>query len=73
VFTILGMAQRTRLVDWNRKDLPPEFRDLPAGRYRVEVVDGEAPVLGPTKKPASRRPLSRTARSDSSRRSAPAK
>lgn len=32
---------------WNGKDLPPEFRDLPAGRYLVEAVDGEAPVLGP--------------------------
>jgi hypothetical protein len=36
-----------RPVYWNGKDLPPEFRDLPAGRYLVEAVDSEAPVLGP--------------------------
>ena len=32
---------------WNGKDLPAEFRDLPAGRDLVEAVDGEAPVLEP--------------------------
>ena len=46
-FTFLGMARCTRLVYWNGKDLPPEFRDLSAGRYLVGAVDGEAPVLGP--------------------------
>ena len=35
-----------RIVTWNGKDLPPEFRDLPAGRYAVELVD-EAPKLTP--------------------------
>jgi hypothetical protein len=34
-------------VIWNGKDLPAEFRDLPAGRYVVEAVDDEAPALSP--------------------------
>jgi hypothetical protein len=38
------MVPRTRFVTWNGKDLPPEFCDLPAGRYIVEAVD-EAPAL----------------------------
>lgn len=46
-FTIAGMTRRTRFVYWNGKDLPAEFRDLPAGRDLVEAVDGEAPVLEP--------------------------
>ena len=41
------MPRRTRLVDWNGKDLPPELRELPAGRYVVEAVDNEAPLLSP--------------------------
>lgn len=41
------MARNTRLVTWNGKDLPPEFRDLPAGRYVVEPVDDEVPALSP--------------------------
>jgi len=41
------MAQKTRLVTWNGKDLPPEFRNLPAGRYVVEAVDDAAPILSP--------------------------
>ena len=41
------MARRTRIVTWNGKDLPPEFRELPAGRYVVEVAEEEAPVLSP--------------------------
>jgi len=28
-------------VTWNGKDLPPEFGDLPPGRYVVEAVDDE--------------------------------
>jgi hypothetical protein len=32
-------------VTWNGKDLPPEFRDLPVGRYLVEAVDDEEPAL----------------------------
>ena len=39
-----GMPRRTRVVTWNGKDVPPEFLELPIGRYVVEPVD-EAPVL----------------------------
>jgi hypothetical protein len=41
------MPRRTRIVTWNGKDLPPELRDLPAGRYVVEAVEEEAPALSP--------------------------
>lgn len=41
------MANQARLVNWNGKDLPPELRELPAGRYVVEPVDEEAPALSP--------------------------
>ena len=41
------MARNFRLVTWNGKDLPTEFRDLPAGRYIVEAVEDEAPILSP--------------------------
>lgn len=41
------MARRTRLVNWNGKDLPSELRELPAGRYVIEAVDNEAPPLSP--------------------------
>jgi hypothetical protein len=34
-------------VTWNGKDIPPELRDLPAGRYVVEAVEDEPPVLTP--------------------------
>jgi hypothetical protein len=33
------------VVTWNGKDVPSEFRELPAGRYVVESVDDEAPLL----------------------------
>lgn len=39
------MARRARIVTWNGKDLPAELRDLPAGRYVVESVEEDAPVL----------------------------
>jgi hypothetical protein len=39
------MARRSRVVTWNGKDLPPELHDLPAGRYVVEAVEEDAPVL----------------------------
>ncbi len=39
------MARRARLVNWNGKDLPPELRELPAGRYVVEAFDEHAPPL----------------------------
>jgi hypothetical protein len=39
------MASRARVVTWNGKDLPPELRDLPVGRYVIEAVEDEAPTL----------------------------
>ena len=39
-----AMPRRTRVVTWNGKDVPPEFLELPIGRYVVEPVE-EAPVL----------------------------
>ena len=41
------MPRRTRVVTWNGKDIPPELLELPAGRYVVEPVREEAPVLTP--------------------------
>ena len=41
------MSRRARVVTWNGKDVPPELRELPAGRYVVEPVEEEAPVLSP--------------------------
>ena len=40
-----AMPRRARVVTWNGKDVPPEFRDLPAGRYVVEAVEEEAQTL----------------------------
>lgn len=34
-------------MTWNGKDVPPELRDLPAGRYVVEAVEEDAPALSP--------------------------
>ena len=45
-----AMPRRGRVVTWNGKDVPPEFRDLPAGRYVVEAVDEEAPTLSPERR-----------------------
>ena len=42
-----SMPRRARVVTWNGKDVPPELRDLPAGRYVVEAVEEEAPALSP--------------------------
>ncbi|HWB16852.1 MAG TPA: hypothetical protein VG538_10635 [Vicinamibacterales bacterium] len=39
------MARTPRVVTWNGKDVPSELRELPAGRYVVEAVDDEAPLL----------------------------
>jgi hypothetical protein len=39
------MSRRARVLTWNGKDVPPELRDLPAGRYVVEAVEDEAPRL----------------------------
>jgi hypothetical protein len=41
------MARPARVVTWNGKDLPQELHDLPAGRYVVEAIEDEAPVLTP--------------------------
>ena len=41
------MARSARVVTWNGKDLPPELRELPAGRYVVEAMEDEAPALTP--------------------------
>ena len=41
------MPRRARVVTWNGKDVPPELRELPAGRYVVEAVGDEVPTLSP--------------------------
>ena len=41
------MPRRARVVTWNGKDVPPELRELPAGRYVVEAIEDEAPSLSP--------------------------
>jgi len=45
--TIAAMPRRARVVTWNGKDIPPELLELPAGRYVIESVEEEAPVLTP--------------------------
>jgi hypothetical protein len=42
-----GMPRTARVVTWNGKDVPAELRELPAGRYVVEAIDDDAPVLSP--------------------------
>jgi hypothetical protein len=42
---MVPMSRRARVVTWNGKDVPPELRELPAGRYVLEAVDEEAPPL----------------------------
>jgi hypothetical protein len=39
------MPRRARTLTWNGKDIPPELRELPAGRYVVEAVEEQAPEL----------------------------
>ena len=41
------MPRRARVVTWNGKNVPPELRELPAGRDIAEAVEEEAPVLSP--------------------------
>ena len=41
------MPRHPTLVTWNGKDLPPELRELPAGRYLVEAVEETGPALSP--------------------------
>jgi hypothetical protein len=64
------VAGKTRLLTWNGHDVPPEFRELPVGRYIVEAIDDEGQALSPEKKLSSRRRSSRTDKAASSRRSA---
>jgi hypothetical protein len=42
-----SMRRTARVVTWNGKDVPAELRELPAGRYVVEAIDDDAPVLSP--------------------------
>ncbi len=42
-----AMPRPARVVTWNGKDVHPELRELPAGRYVVEAVEEEAPALSP--------------------------
>lgn len=42
---MVPMSRRARVVTWNGKDVPPELRELPAGRYVLEAVEDEAPPL----------------------------
>jgi hypothetical protein len=42
-----SMAPRARIVTWDGKVLPPEFLELPAGRYMVEAVEDDTPMLTP--------------------------
>jgi hypothetical protein len=44
---MIAMTRPARVVTRNGKDVPAELRELPAGRYVVEAVDDEAPVLSP--------------------------
>ena len=46
------MARRAHLVNWNGKDIPPELRELPAGRYIIEPADEEASALSPDEEAA---------------------
>ena len=41
------MPRNAKVVTWNGKDVPAELRELPAGRYVVEAIDDDAPVLSP--------------------------
>jgi hypothetical protein len=41
------MPRRPRILTWNRKDVPPELRELPACRYVVETLEEKAPELSP--------------------------
>ena len=43
---MVQMSRPARVLTWNGKDVPPELRELPAGRYVVEAVD-DPPALSP--------------------------
>ena len=49
-----GMPRRARVVTWNGQDLPPELRELPAGRYIVEAVEERRRSSRPRKRRVSR-------------------
>ena len=68
-----GMPRRPRVVTWNRKDVPPQLRALPAGRYVVEAVEGEAPALTPEEEASIEAALESYVKAASSTRSAPAR
>jgi hypothetical protein len=36
------MGDAKTVIDWNGKDLPPQLAALPAGRYRVQRIEGPA-------------------------------
>ena len=44
---MVHMSRPARVLTWNGKDVPPELRELPAGRYVVEAVDEDTPALSP--------------------------
>ena len=44
---MVDVSPTAKVVTWNGKDVPPELRDLPAGRYVVQPLEEEAPELTP--------------------------
>ena len=43
------MPCRSRIITWNGKDVPPELRELPPGRYLVEAAEEQVPELSADK------------------------
>ena len=41
------MRSAAKIVTWNGKDIPAELRELPVGRYVIELIDAESPALSP--------------------------
>ena len=41
------MPRTAKVVTWNGRDVPAEWRKLPAGRYVVEAIDDDVPALSP--------------------------
>src|SRR2546425_1996211 len=54
---------RARGVTWNGKDVAPELREVPPGRYVVEAVEEEAPALTPVERGSPNRGGARIVRS----------
>ena len=44
---MVHMSRPARVLTWSGNDVPPELRELPAGRYVVEAVDEDVPALSP--------------------------